>query len=60
MSRQDGTPTANNENAMVPQDIARRRFLDALKREMSRFRSYLGAEKIEVKRAPGWVTGALN
>ena len=45
---------------IIDRDIARDRFLDALNREMSRFRSYLGAEKIEVKRAPGWVTRALN
>ena len=40
--------------------ISRPQFLDALGREMDRFRSYLGAEGVEVKRAPSWIVEAIT
>ena len=39
--------------------IARRRFLEALNREIDRFRCYLGAQELVVKQAPGWLSKGI-
>jgi uncharacterized protein YcaQ len=44
---------------VLSRQLARDGFLTALNREMDRFRAYLGAERVVVKRAPRWVSAGI-
>lgn len=45
---------------ILDQSVRHSRFLSALRAEIQRFCNYLGAEEVQVKKAPHWTTSALR